>query len=282
MAGTAADLFFWNDYQGDPKLRLCSLAAQGLWMRFLCLMAESTKKGYLLITGEKKPTAVQLAQIIGCSKDDVMRYGAELEKYGVYSRDSQGVIYSRRMVEHNKARQARVRGGQAAGRVNVEKKRGIWSSMEQPAHAPIPLPKPVPKPRPVKTSSLRSEVCAEPSRAAALDEGVTIFLPTNKFATAAEVVIIRSVHADHLQTLYPGVDVAQQLRAMRGWLETHPAKRKTPNGMPAFVNGWLDREQNRGGHDGMTAGLGGSAQPQARAGDRKVIQLFGGEEAEQA
>ena len=47
--------------------------------------------------------------------------------------------------------------------------------------------------------------------------------------------------------LYPAVDVEQQLRNMRGWLESNPAKRKTRNGVARFVTGWLSREQDRGG-----------------------------------
>ncbi|MDY3692982.1 MAG: hypothetical protein SO072_13595 [Dysosmobacter sp.] len=47
--------------------------------------------------------------------------------------------------------------------------------------------------------------------------------------------------------LYPAVDVMQQLRAMRGWLGANPSKRKTKAGIKRFVNGWLAREQDRGG-----------------------------------
>ena len=47
--------------------------------------------------------------------------------------------------------------------------------------------------------------------------------------------------------LYPAVDVMQQLRAMRGWLDANPSKRKTKTGIRRFVNGWLAREQDRGG-----------------------------------
>nr|WP_325180317.1 hypothetical protein [uncultured Oscillibacter sp.] len=51
--------------------------------------------------------------------------------------------------------------------------------------------------------------------------------------------------------LYPAVDVMQQLRNMRGWLDANPAKRKTKRGVKAFINGWLSREQNRGGSLGQ-------------------------------
>ena len=32
---------------------------------------------------------------------------------------------------------------------------------------------------------------------------------------------------------------------MAAWLIANPTRRKTFNGMPRFVNGWLAREQNR-------------------------------------
>lgn len=47
-----------------------------------------------------------------------------------------------------------------------------------------------------------------------------------------------------LSGLYPAVDVAQQLRSMRGWLLANPKNRKTKAGIMRFVNSWLSREQN--------------------------------------
>ena len=46
--------------------------------------------------------------------------------------------------------------------------------------------------------------------------------------------------------LYPAVDVAQQLRAMRGWLDANPSRRKTKKGILRFINGWLAKEQDKG------------------------------------
>ena len=48
------------------------------------------------------------------------------------------------------------------------------------------------------------------------------------------------------EQLYPAVDVRQQLRTMRGWLDSHPKKRKTARGIAAFITGWLAKEQDRG------------------------------------
>ena len=48
--------------------------------------------------------------------------------------------------------------------------------------------------------------------------------------------------------LYPAVYIMQELRNMKGWCENNPKKRKTKSGILRFVNGWLSREQNKGGN----------------------------------
>ncbi len=53
--------------------------------------------------------------------------------------------------------------------------------------------------------------------------------------------------------LYPKVDVKQQFNEMRGWCLSNPHKRKTRRGITRFVNGWLSREQNKGGNSFRTA-----------------------------
>lgn len=45
--------------------------------------------------------------------------------------------------------------------------------------------------------------------------------------------------------LYPNIDVMQNLRNMRGWLDANPTKRKTKRGILRFVNSWLAREQDK-------------------------------------
>ena len=55
------------------------------------------------------------------------------------------------------------------------------------------------------------------------------------------------------QELYPAVDVEQQLRQMKGWLDANPKKRKTKAGIARFRTSWLAREQDRGGTRGYAA-----------------------------
>ena len=83
--------------------------------------------------------------------------------------------------------------------------------------------------------------CPEQSGSASVP--AVIALPTNtgdEFPVTAE-------HVSEWAGLYPAVDIMQELRKMRGWLLSNPKKRKTAGGMLRFVNGWLAKEQNRGG-----------------------------------
>ena len=78
-----------------------------------------------------------------------------------------------------------------------------------------------------------------------------IRLPTNRFDSHGEEVLIFQTSVDELQKLYPAVDVPQQLRGMRGWLDANEKRRKTRKGMKNFVNSWLQRRQDKGGDPGM-------------------------------
>lgn len=45
--------------------------------------------------------------------------------------------------------------------------------------------------------------------------------------------------------LYPAVDIMQELRKMRGWLDANPTRKKTQKGIRRFINSWLAREQDK-------------------------------------
>lgn len=52
---------------------------------------------------------------------------------------------------------------------------------------------------------------------------------------------------DKWAELYPAVDILAELRKMAGWCDANPSKRKTKGGVQRFINGWLAKEQDRGG-----------------------------------
>jgi hypothetical protein len=58
---------------------------------------------------------------------------------------------------------------------------------------------------------------------------------------------ISQEQVDKWADLYPAVNVIQQLRNMKGWLDSNQQKRKTRAGILRFVTGWLSRAQNKGG-----------------------------------
>ena len=70
-------------------------------------------------------------------------------------------------------------------------------------------------------------------------------------------------------SLYPAVDVMQELRNMRGWLLSKPKNRKTPRGVRAFVTTWLSKEQDRGPRQTARSGT----QPQRRLTPVEVYNL---------
>jgi len=49
---------------------------------------------------------------------------------------------------------------------------------------------------------------------------------------------------EELTRCYPGVNVPNEARAGRAWTLTNVRKRKTPAGMPRFLNNWMERHQN--------------------------------------
>lgn len=55
---------------------------------------------------------------------------------------------------------------------------------------------------------------------------------------------------DEWRSLYPVVDVLQELREMRGWSTSNPEKRKTRRGVVKFVVRWLAKEQDKGHTNG--------------------------------
>ena len=84
-------------------LRLCSIGARGLWTEMMCIMHAAEPYGSLLVNG-KRIDKKQLAGLAGISEKECVFLLLELETNGVFSRDEDGTIYSRRMRrDHAKA-----------------------------------------------------------------------------------------------------------------------------------------------------------------------------------
>lgn len=89
--------FYPSDWRGEPRLRMCSLAARGLWIDLISYMHEGEPYGHLTIDGAA-PDLDGIAALVGRPKTEVGKALSELEGKRVFSKTEEGVIYSRRMV----------------------------------------------------------------------------------------------------------------------------------------------------------------------------------------
>lgn len=135
--------FWWQDWQRDPALRMCSLAARGLWMELLCVAHEGDPYGHVTVNGRPLMNR-QIATIAGVTEKEATKLLAELELGGVFSRTDDGVIFSRRMVRDREAsevaRQHGAQGGNPSlvGRSSKSDKRNPSKGVN-PTHNPPPI-----------------------------------------------------------------------------------------------------------------------------------------------
>ena len=119
--------WYWADWRADPKLRACSLAARGLWLEILGIMHEAEPRGFLLINGSE-PTEKKLARMVGCDTSELIILLQELEDEGVFSRNRNGTIFSRRIVnDEKKARKSR-ENGLKGGNPNLKRSTSVNNS----------------------------------------------------------------------------------------------------------------------------------------------------------
>lgn len=103
---------------------------------------------------------------------------------------------------------------------------------------------PDPVAEPPATPPLPPAVPEAPAKVPAVIDPAWIEIPTASWDTKQESFPVPESKIEEWQASYPGVDVRQQLRAMRQWSFDNRAKRKTKTGMLKFINGWLAREQD--------------------------------------
>jgi hypothetical protein len=127
--------FYPSDWRGDPALRMCSIAARGLWMEMLCIMHEAEPRGFLLVNS-KAVTDRQLASLSGITPREAIGLAAELEAAGVFSRDDKGTVYSRRMVRDQEKAERDKANGKGGGNPALKRadKRGV--NPQDKAHIP--------------------------------------------------------------------------------------------------------------------------------------------------
>ena len=123
-----------TDWRADPALRMCSLAARGLWIELIGYMHEGEPYGHLTINGVP-PTIEDVAALVGRPMAEVRKAWSELEQRQVFSREGDA-IYSRRMVRDKAKAEKDRENGKGGGnpRLRVEDNGGV--NPQDKAHIP--------------------------------------------------------------------------------------------------------------------------------------------------
>jgi len=122
--GYPAFLFYPNDWLASPDLNSCSLEAQGLWIKMLCIMYLSPKRGVLLLSSGKQIESKTLAKMCGIDEQTISKLLKELEEAGVFSRLDNQAIYNRRMYREGQISEARREAGRLGGKKQNKSKDG--------------------------------------------------------------------------------------------------------------------------------------------------------------
>lgn len=128
--------FYPQDWRADEKLRMCSLAARGLWIEMLALMHRSERYGHLLVSG-RVPTDAQLAVLVGASPEQVAMLLDELACADVFSRAASGAIYSRRMTRDKRKSEKARKNGKKGGDASLGKNKEKSPLLKQPLKPPL-------------------------------------------------------------------------------------------------------------------------------------------------
>ncbi len=116
--------FYPSDWLSEESLRLVSVAARGLWIDLLCLMAKSERRGYLQVNGGVNPTLAQVGKLVGLSEPELTPLLHELRQAGTCSVEPEtGVLFSRRLVRDTELYNQAVNYGSKGGNPRLKKRR---------------------------------------------------------------------------------------------------------------------------------------------------------------
>lgn len=112
--------FYPADWRKDPGIQALSFHDRGVWFEMLCLMHESSQRGYLTLNG-KPMTRLVMARILGLTEDELEQTLQNLIDTGVASVDEDtGAIFNRRMVRDQEIREIRREAGSKGGNPNLK------------------------------------------------------------------------------------------------------------------------------------------------------------------
>lgn len=107
--------FYPADWRKDPGVQSLDYETRGIWWEIICLMHESDERGVLMLNGQPMPESA-LCRLLGLDNQKLTTTLTTLLTYGVARRrESDGAIFSKRMVADEKLRQTRKEAGSKGG-----------------------------------------------------------------------------------------------------------------------------------------------------------------------
>jgi hypothetical protein len=138
--------WYFTDWANDPALKICSLAAQGLWMRLLCIAALSPEHGVVQIgslTCGLPGGLAHIAPAVGRPPHEIAPLIDELLSSGAASLDRKQRLFCRRMVRAAALYKKRSAAGKNGADVTNGKHWGKESLPRQKVGKPLGKPPPL-------------------------------------------------------------------------------------------------------------------------------------------
>ncbi len=114
--------FYPGDWWKDSGVQSLDHFHKGVWFELLLIMFDSNTRGKLLLNGKQYPSKA-LAKRLALSEQDLNNAIEVLTESGVCRVDSEGVLYSHRMVQDEEKRQSKINAGSAGGRAKSVKQK---------------------------------------------------------------------------------------------------------------------------------------------------------------
>jgi hypothetical protein len=241
--------FFTGDWLKDPELRFCSIFARGLLVDLLCYMFEAKEQGYMCTPSGKAMTNEQIVDAIsGGSREEKLAALQELEENGVLSRDSRGVLYSRRLSRLKELTAKRRESGSKGGS-KTQAKRKQHAKQKVKQNQGVTVSDSDSDSDSVSDSDTDSEEelfhnsCSE-SQATSEQETDFVEFQFPVTGNGGKPWNLTASYLRELEETFETIDVRCQIKMALAWVKTKPKNRKTPLGMKTFLFGWLSRAVN--------------------------------------
>ncbi len=250
-----------TDFYEDDKVRLlrAEFGAKGMYLLDYLLCDLYRQKGYFIPWGKNKCYLVSDGAGCGCDPGFTEEFVAGCIRCSFFDKrvfDRFGVLTSAgiqrryvRMISNREEipiqEEYLLLNPNDPKDVPAGTSNKLTIKSDKISKTPVNVPKtPLKIPETQQSKEKKSKVyMSEAGTAPDCTEAVFIQLPLND----KTLFDVTEPMVQKWAELYPKVDVRQELRGMYGWLEASPNRRKTRAGIRRFINGWLAREQDKGG-----------------------------------